>query len=339
MGACSSLPSFTVPSQHKLLSNDSFECAVYATQGHRPRMEDAHVLNLSFPKHPSYALFGVFDGFNGDDASSFFADNIVDTLGALNDLDDNDAIIKAIDEMDTKYIHSPYTEPHNPNAGCTFVFALISKENASVSKLTHSLLYAPATSFSNSIPTQSSSSRYDPFKVHLCDDVSSTDDTDNRYRVRVFWAGDSRAALMSDNYQCERLTKDHHCTVQSEKQRILNANGTIINDRIDGVVEVTRCFGCHVMKSNESLPNHEQKMISVPECNTFMAKSNDRLFIFCDGLVKTWSDSQFNSRAKHHVMQHSDGNKGAVDTLKYLCEQAVDEGSKDNITVLSVKFK
>eukprot|EP01084_Bolivina_argentea_P164561 286101_1 len=154
--------------------------------------------------------------------------------------------------------------------------------------------------------------------------------SETMYKVRVFWAGDSRAVLMSESCQFENLTTDHTTQNAKEVERIVNAKGQIINNRINGICEVTRCFGCDTMKNDASLPPNEQKMISVAEHTTSMCTKNDRLLIFCDGLAKKWTDAQLNTRCKHHLMQHTDD-----DALMYLCEQAMDEGSKDNITVMS----
>eukprot|EP01084_Bolivina_argentea_P098943 177875_1 len=318
----------SIPSKQTSISNDSFECAMYATQGHRARMEDKHVMTLSLPKHPSYSLFGVFDGFNGADASTYFAENIADTLDAIQDLQNNDAIVHAIDVLDKRYNRSPQTKP---NTGCTFVFALINTLNAQ------------DTSWSNISYTNSTASFAGLGSTTSKNDCeseanASTPRDEQVYRCRVFWAGDSRAMLMSDSCELHKLTDDHHCGVATEKERIVNAKGRIINDRIDGIVEVTRCFGCHTMKNNRSLPSDKQKMISVPESTTLLCRNNDRLLFFCDGLTKTWTDRQFNTRCKHHFLQHKDDHKGSLSALRYLTEQAIDEGSKDNITVLCIKF-
>eukprot|EP01083_Nonionella_stella_P062254 161888_1 len=347
MGAC-----LKIPSQQILISNHSLECALYATQGrHRSGMEDRHVITLSIPKHPSFSLFGVFDGFNGADASAYFADNIVTTLNAVDDLDNNDSIIHAIDDMDLKYLQSLHTEQSSATTGCTFVFALINRTSTAVSELTYTpystqdsamtypnLLHTPP---SNSVPS-CSHSKYEPMKFgSVVGDTASVCDEESEFKVRVFWAGDSRATCMSEAGQFKRLTRDHHCGVPTESERIVQAKGTITNDRIDGIVEVTRCFGCHAMKNDDSLPSNAQKMISVPECTTSMCCTNDRLLIYCDGLAKKWTDRQFNARCKHHVTQHAceDEKNGELHALKYLTEQAMDEGSRDNITVLSIKFK
>eukprot|EP01083_Nonionella_stella_P137442 418172_1 len=324
-------------SEKKLLANNAFECALYATQGYRKGMEDAHVMAISLPKHPSYSLFGVFDGFNGDDASTYFAEHLMVALDELKDLDDDDSVIKVVSKMDTKYIHSDNAEQHNPNAGCTFVFAIINTVDLADLSMTP-LPYTPYI-YSNSVSSICSRS--------FCGDLPSittptnitSPDVDATFRVRVFWAGDARAVLVSDNRQFQKLTHDHHCSVPDEAKRIKNANGTISNGRIDGIVEVTRGFGCRAMKSDASLPPHKQKMISVPEHNTVICGNHDRLLIFCDGLSKTWTDQQFNIRWKHHLMQHKDEKQGELKAIKYLCKQAMDEGSKDNITAISIKFK
>eukprot|EP01083_Nonionella_stella_P137443 418174_1 len=338
-------------SEKKLLANNAFECALYATQGYRKGMEDAHLMNLSLPNHPSHSLFGVFDGFNGNDASTYFADHIADVLDDIKDIQDDDAIIKAVCDMDAKYLAS---DLDNPNAGCTFVFAIINTVDLADMTMSRLSLQPMASDtpyiYSNSVSSLCSrsftaNSNYDSSNLKYCSssNLSSIStascDADKAFRVRVFWAGDARAVLMSDNRHFQRLTDDHHCSVATEAQRIVNAKGKIINDRIDGIVEVSRGFGCRAMKSDASLPFDEQKMISVPDHTTVICGNYNRLLLFCDGLTKKWTDKQFNVRCKHHVMQQKDDKKSEYKAIKYLCKQAMDEGSKDNITALSIRFK
>eukprot|EP01084_Bolivina_argentea_P220186 373208_1 len=126
MGSCL----FKIPSQQTFESNHLFECAVYATNGARSTMEDAHAISLSFPNHPSHSFFGVFDGFNGDDASKYLSQKILSKLDTINDLEDNDAIVNALHQMDDDYIHRNDDNPqYNTNAGCTLVFALVQSDS------------------------------------------------------------------------------------------------------------------------------------------------------------------------------------------------------------------
>eukprot|EP01083_Nonionella_stella_P032841 89884_1 len=333
----------------QLVANNSIECALYAHQGFRKGMEDAHLMNLSLPNHPSHSLFGVFDGFNGNDASTYFADHIADVLDDIKDIQDDDAIIKAVCDMDAKYLAS---DLDNPNAGCTFVFAIINTVDLADMTMSRLSLQPMASDtpyiYSNSVSSfGAASSVFDSkfgrelpsLAMSTTSIASSAMDMSQSFRVRVFWAGDARAVLISDNRHFQRLTHDHHCSVATEAKRIVNAKGKIINDRIDGIVEVSRGFGCRAMKSDPSLPSNKQKMIAVPEHTTVICGNHDRLLIFCDGLTKTWTDKQFNTRFKHHVMNHQDEEKGELHAIKYLVKQAMDEGSRDNITALNIKFK
>eukprot|EP01083_Nonionella_stella_P096479 271263_1 len=115
------------------------------------------------------------------------------------------------------------------------------------------------------------------------------------------------------------MTQDHNVEMPQEAERIANAEGTIVNGRIDGIIETTRCFGCHRMKSNESLASNEQKMICVPEVTKCCGKNADRLLIFSDGLIKKWSDGAVNTtccgwRCKHHVLQNLGNDLASDDT-------------------------
>eukprot|EP01083_Nonionella_stella_P164658 545675_1 len=244
-------------SEKKLWANKSLECALYATKGHRKGMEDAHVMSFILPHHPSYSLFGVFDGFNGNDASSYFAEHITNVLDAIKDLDDDDAIIKAVCEMDQRYIHSQ----SNPKCGCTFVFAVIN--TVDWPDILIDLSLRPRASltpcaYSNSVLSGNTDFTEPP-------SICTTSALDRPCCVRVFWAGHARAVLMSDSGHFQRLTHDHNCTLKEEANRIVNANGTIVNNRLDGIVQVTRGFGCRAMKSDASLASDKQKMICVPE--------------------------------------------------------------------------
>eukprot|EP01083_Nonionella_stella_P065369 171220_1 len=329
MGSCAGAPSRT---QQTYLENDSYECAAYACQGKRPSMEDTHSLNLSFPNHPSYSLFGAFDGFNGCDASAFLAANLVTSLDKVHDLEDNTAIIKAIEELDMTYIHS---EEHKTSSGCTYVFALIHR---SPSKLHHDSSGSNDTIGSPAAYGTADTTVNEPLQVN-----SSSPIPEHSYRCRIFWAGDSRAVLMSSNsngqFKFERLTQDHNCKMPEEAKRIAHAEGKVVNNRIDGIIETTRCFGCHRMKNNTSLPSNEQKLICVPDMTNCIGKRDDRLLIFTDGLIKKWKDHQFNTRCKHHLTQQADEKQGELYAMQYLCEQAMDEGSPDNITVMSIHLK
>ena len=58
--------------------------------------------------------------------------------------------------------------------------------------------------------------------------------------------GDTRAVLARGN-KAERLSIDDNCMNQDEVDRIKNSGGLILNNRVGGVLAVTRAFGDHAL--------------------------------------------------------------------------------------------
>ena len=59
--------------------------------------------------------------------------------------------------------------------------------------------------------------------------------------------GDTRAVL-SKSGQAERMSIDDKCDNPDEIARIKAANGLIVQQRVGGVLAVTRAFGDHALK-------------------------------------------------------------------------------------------
>jgi len=61
-------------------------------------------------------------------------------------------------------------------------------------------------------------------------------------RVILGWTGDCRAVFW-DGSRAHQLTTDHRPNEPSENKRITDLGGSIINNRINGVLSPSRCFG------------------------------------------------------------------------------------------------
>eukprot|EP01083_Nonionella_stella_P273490 927721_1 len=364
MGCCLSLG---ISVQKETYFDKLYNCNVYAHQGYQRRqMQDTYKVCLAIPNHPEYALFGVFDGFNGDYAASYLSENILNTMNKLSDLNDDRVIINAIHNMDIQWL----AQNIDNNAGSTFVFAIIKAIN-SKSEITQISNIKPLDSLNSNMATpiktmpklQNCPSL--SYQVTIASEILSPTDFENNillnmnnstsasyqslptqlspseidenhdFEVRIFWAGDSRAIAIEKETDFKSLTVDHNCNVETETKRIVNANGEIKNDRIDGIVAVSRAFGCHVMKNNKRLPQNKQKMISIAECKHIICKQNERLMIFCDGLIAPhWNNETIVKRYNNILKEHKNDKDLNLDSLIYLTDQAMDEGSTDNITTI-----
>ena len=94
--------------------------------------------------------------------------------------------------------------------------------------------------------------------------------------------GDTRAVL-SKGGQAERMSIDDKCDNPNEIQRIKAAGGLILQQRVGGVLAVTRAFGDHSLKASG--------LISVPHIQKYMLKPFDKfLVIASDGVWDELSD-------------------------------------------------
>jgi serine/threonine protein phosphatase PrpC len=94
--------------------------------------------------------------------------------------------------------------------------------------------------------------------------------------------GDTRAVL-SKGGQAERMSIDDKCDNPDEIQRIKAAGGLILQQRVGGVLAVTRAFGDHSLKASG--------LISVPHIQKYTLKPFDKfLVIASDGVWDELSD-------------------------------------------------
>eukprot|EP01083_Nonionella_stella_P192699 712156_1 len=267
-------------------------------------MEDSHSVYLSIPNHPTYSLFAVFDGFNGNNASSYLSYRLINVLNNLPKLNDDCIIIDAINKMDKDFLKLQDVN----SAGSTIVFALIrpinynenvkiklenvySKSFSGISVDSYSVPSLSDCTFSCSTSSGGSEFKYMPSSKQL-----------QKYDVSIFWVGDSRSTLITNkNNKHEQLTIDHHCNIPTEKKRIIQNNGTvIINNKINGITELSRSFGCYSMKNNKERKYNLQKHVCIAGVSHKICESNDTLLLYCDGLYEKWNTKQLISKYFHH---------------------------------------
>lgn len=90
--------------------------------------------------------------------------------------------------------------------------------------------------------------------------------------------GDARAVL-SRNGKAVRLTYDHKGSDQQEAKRITDAGGFVMNNRVNGVLAVTRSLGDSSMK---------EFVVGAPyTTETTLGPEDDYLIVACDGVSKS----------------------------------------------------
>jgi len=134
--------------------------------------------------------------------------------------------------------------------------------------------------------------------------------------------GDTRAVL-SKSGAAERMSTDDKCDNPQENLRVKSGGGIILENRLGGVLAVTRAFGDHALT--------KVGLIATPHIVKHIIKPFDKyLVIASDGVWDELSDSDAIGLCHDDI------------TTKQIAQQivktALTRGSKDNISVVVIKF-
>ncbi|KAL4491933.1 hypothetical protein ABPG72_008354 [Tetrahymena utriculariae] len=134
--------------------------------------------------------------------------------------------------------------------------------------------------------------------------------------------GDTRAVLC-ENDKAVRVSTDHKATNDQEIRRIKDMGGMIIRGRVSGSLAVTRALGDLDLKT--------EGVLNVPDVQDFMITSKTQYLILAsDGLWDVVDDQKAIDLCKNMT----DTGEMAKKLVKY----AIDNGSRDNTSVMILKF-
>eukprot|EP00164_Ancoracysta_twista_P001576 GFYU01002065.1.p1 GENE.GFYU01002065.1~~GFYU01002065.1.p1 ORF type:complete len:312 (+),score=68.08 GFYU01002065.1:56-991(+) len=129
-------------------------------------------------------------------------------------------------------------------------------------------------------------------------------------------AGDSRS-VMCRSGAAFPLSEDHKPANEDEARRIQNAGGFVINNRVNGILALSRAIGDKDFKQNTKLSPEEQVVTANPEITTTTLTNDDRFIIIaCDGI---W-DVMTNDEVIKFVSERMD--RGMA--LPYIIEEVLD---------------
>ncbi|OTF74374.1 hypothetical protein BLA29_005174 [Euroglyphus maynei] len=157
---------------------------------------------------------------------------------------------------------------------------------------------------------------------------------DNK-NVYLAWAGDSQAVLVRNGCH-EEIMLPHKPDMESERIRIQDQGGIVIymdTWRVNGILSVTRAIGD---------PEHKALIIADPSFSTFQIDSSlDFLVLGCDGLFDHLNGQDITSYVFEYLCKNENNDPETViqGVSGYLSEQAIQEGSGDNITTIVIFFK
>ncbi len=153
--------------------------------------------------------------------------------------------------------------------------------------------------------------------------------------------GDSRF-ILSYKGKAFPVTEDHKPMCKRERQRIYNAGGYVSEDRVNGILAVSRAFGDFQFKADHSLSKIDQLVTVVPDVFTVDIDNNiDFMVLASDGIWDVMSNQQvvdFVEERLHSVKPINRIANLLIDTCDSLGPTLCGMES-DNLTCIIAMFK
>ncbi|KAG0648799.1 phosphatase [Hyphodiscus hymeniophilus] len=292
--------------------------------------------------------FAIFDGHAGTFAADWCGKKLHIILEETIRKNPNTAIPELLDQtfmtVDDQLEKLPLK-----NSGCTAVTAVLRWEDRipNSSSATGSTAIAPATAAAvkaaEAGDQKSSDSGVDMSKTPsqqpnaaagaasaAIGNQQSTEATHAKLkntasRQRVLYTanvGDARIVLCRAG-KALRLSYDHKGSDENEGKRVTNAGGLILNNRVNGVLAVTRALGDAYMKDLVTGHPYTTETVIQPDVDEF-------IILACDGLWDVCSDQE----AVDLVRNTQDPTAGA----KQLVDHALARFSTDNLSCMIVRL-
>lgn len=272
-------------------------CGASTMQGWRADNEDAHIVNLGLNSN-RIDLLAVFDGHGGPLVARFVAEHFVEMF-----------------DRALKTQHSN-TVPVAPDATLELATAL-----------TRTFLAMDEAISASSTPEETGTTGTTACVVAL-----------NRPNKRIVCAnaGDTRAVLCRGSRAVE-LSHDHRPSVPTENARIVASGSAVFDDRVDGMLAVSRAFGDFEFKQAAKLPPQQQAVTCAPEVLEFEMNADDSFIIVaCDGVWDCMTSQEVVTFVLQQLKSGSDPTKAAVALLNHcVAKELPDDGiGTDNMTAV-----
>ncbi|KAK0711334.1 phosphatase 2C-like domain-containing protein [Lasiosphaeris hirsuta] len=271
--------------------------------------------------------FAIFDGHAGTFAADWCGKKLHIILEDVIRKNPNAPIPELLDQTFTS-VDTQLEKLPLKNSGCTAAVAVLRWEDRVPSALsaTGSQAIAPAVAKaaeealkSDDIkPAEATTSLAAPEAAHARLKGSAS-------RQRVLYTanvGDARIILCRSG-KALRLSYDHKGSDENEGKRISNAGGLILNNRVNGVLAVTRALGDTYMKDLVTGHPYTTETVIQPELDEF-------IIIACDGLWDVCSDQDAVDLVRHI--------QEPVTAAKLLVDHALARFSTDNLSCMIIRF-
>jgi protein phosphatase PTC1 len=221
--------------------------------------------------------FAIFDGHAGNFAADWCGKKLHIILEEIIKKNPNAPIPELLDQTFTT-VDQQLGELPLKNSGCTAAIAVLRWEDRvpSNSSATGSQAIAPALA---KAAEEASKSEEPPSSSLVAPEAAHAKLKNAATRQRVLYTanvGDARIILCRQG-KALRLSYDHKGSDENEGKRITNAGGLILNNRVNGVLAVTRALGDTYLKDLVTGHPYTTETVIQPDLDEF-------LIIACDGV-------------------------------------------------------
>jgi len=273
--------------------------------------------------------FAIFDGHAGTFAADWCGKKLHLILEDTIKKNPNTPVPELLDQTFT-VVDQQLEKLPLKNSGCTAVIAVLRWEDRvpNAQSSTGSVLFAPAavSAVKNAEGGEVKSEGTDAASADTAVEQSvETKLRSEASRQRVLYTanvGDARIVLCR-NGRALRLSYDHKGSDENEGRRVASAGGLILNNRVNGVLAVTRALGDAYMK--DLVTGHPYTTETV-----IQADQDEFMILACDGLWDVCSDQEAVDLVRH-IQDPQEASKKLVD-------YALARFSTDNLSCMVVRF-
>ncbi|XP_061915053.1 protein phosphatase 1B isoform X2 [Entelurus aequoreus] len=276
-------------------------------QGWRVEMEDAHTaaLGLPTPGMADWSFFAVYDGHAGSKVANYCSKHLLEhIISAGSGVQGQQSSLAGSESTANDPPVAPTVEA--VKAGIRTGFLRIDEHMRSFSDLRNGMDRSGSTAVGVLLSPEH-------FFFMNC--------------------GDSRAVLYRDSQVCFS-THDHKPCNPRERERIQNAGGSVMIQRVNGSLAVSRALGDYDYKCVVGKGPTEQLVSPEPEVyEMFRSPEQDQFVILaCDGIWDVMSNEELCEFVKSRLE--------VSDDLERVCNEVLDtclhKGSRDNMSVVLV---
>ncbi|KAJ5107242.1 Protein phosphatase 2C [Penicillium angulare] len=266
--------------------------------------------------------FAIFDGHAGTFAADWCGKKLHLILEEIMRKSPNAPVPELLDQTFTSVDQQLEKLPVK-NSGCTAVTAVLRWEDRvpSSQSATGSAALAPAAAAANNTDTAETPTQDTP----MGGTQALPKLQEKAVRQRVLYTanvGDARIVLCR-NGKALRLSYDHKGSDENEGKRIANAGGLILNNRVNGVLAVTRALGDAYLKDLVTGHPYTTETVIQPDADEF-------IILACDGLWDVCSDQE----AVNLIKDVQDAQHAS----KILVDHALARFSTDNLSCMVIRL-